>query len=169
MKKQHHSGSNNIGEEIPETNEQKESPTPFLDGAKDARAYSVPVEVWPTRKIRKRMDELIRADHMETAVQTLEDSMRATRKFYNPISKTYEEEPDYKTRLDAAKTVIAYGDGMPVQRSITVSDSFESLRDALNAAAGQSDLARMALSQSFGLKPVNSLQDAEGKEDKQND
>jgi hypothetical protein len=169
MKKLNHSGSNNIGGKKGETKAKENPKAPFFPSKALARAREIPVEVLPSRKQRKSMHELVEAGDMEEAMAQLRGGLKATKKFWSPVEKAFIEEPDYKIRMDAAKTVIAYGDGMPVQRSIAVSDSFESLRDALNAAAGQSALARLALSQSFGLKPANSLQDDEYQEHIENE
>ena len=52
-------------------------------------------------------------------------------------------EPDYKIRMDAAKTVLAYKEGMPVQRQVVIAESFESLREALTAATHSPEAMRL--------------------------
>ena len=71
---------------------------------------------------------------MDDAVSAIRRSLKAKKTHWDGVSKKMVEEPDYKIQLDAAKTVLAYREGMPVQRQVVVSKAFESLRDATLAA-----------------------------------
>ena len=141
------------------TQENKKGPAKPLcvrEGRKEGKAVPVTmIKPLPSQTLRRTMSELVDSNRMDIAIDVLDRSMRATKKFWSPLTKEWVEEPDFKIQLDAAKVIIAYGDGLPVQRSITVTDSFESLRDALNAAALRSPRAREALAQSFGLRPAD--------------
>jgi hypothetical protein len=90
-----------------------------------------PSDILPSRKLRKNLAELIDSNHVGQAVAAIEDGLSATRRFWSPITKSFVDEPDHKTRLDAAKTILAYHEGTPVQRVLTATESFESLREAL--------------------------------------
>ena len=116
----------------------------------------LPHDAKPSRQARKSFQELIEAGQLEEAVEALRAGMKATRKFYSPITKSWEEEPDHRTRLDAAKTILAYAVGMPLQRSVAVTEDFVSLREALVAASGRSERARAALAETFGTISVES-------------
>lgn len=71
----------------------------------------IPQETKPTRLTRKSIAELVEAGKVEEAVDALRAGMKATRKFYSPITKSWVEEPDHRTRIDAARIVLAYAVG----------------------------------------------------------
>jgi hypothetical protein len=93
--------------------------------------------------LRRTLTELIEGDETEKAVAVILDGLKATKKYWSPVSKQFEEEPDHKTRLDSAKTIIAYREGTPIQRVVAVTESFESLRDALAAATHSEEAQRV--------------------------
>ena len=119
---------------------------------------STPTVILPSRKFRKNLAELMDCNQVEQAVSAIEDGLSATRRFWSPITKSFIDEPDHKTRLDAAKTILAYHEGTPVQRVVTVTESFESLRDAI-AAATHSEEAQRAL-RDLETPPQNGVDNA---------
>ena len=88
----------------------------------------------PRRKIAKRLHDILTEEDLDDAVSAIRRSLKAKKTHWDGVSKKMVEEPDYKIQLDAAKTVLAYREGMPVQRQVVVSEAFESLRDAIFAA-----------------------------------
>lgn len=104
----------------------------------------VPIEVVaPRRKLGKRLSELLDDGDLELAVDTIRGGLKANKSHWDGVAKQMVVEPDYKTRMDAAKTVLAYKEGMPVQRQVVISESFESLRDALAAATHSPEARRL--------------------------
>lgn len=104
---------------------------------------SSPEVILPSRKLRKNLAELIDNNQIEQAVSAIEDGLSATRRFWSPVTKSFVDEPDHKTRLDAAKTILAYHEGTPVQRVVAVTESFESLRDIIAAATHSEEAQRL--------------------------
>ena len=105
--------------------------------------YNIPEAVRPSRKFRRTINELIADNETEKAIAVILDGLRATKKYWSPIAKQFVEEPDHRTRLDSAKTIIAYHEGTPVQRVVAVTESFESLRDAIEAATHSEEAQRI--------------------------
>jgi hypothetical protein len=83
-------------------------------------------------------------DDLEGAIGVIRTGLQATKSHWDGVAKRMVEEPDFKTRMEAAKTIVAYKEGMPVQRQMVVQESYESLRDMLRAA-DHSDEARRLL------------------------
>jgi hypothetical protein len=104
----------------------------------------VPVEVvQPRRKLGKRLSELLDDGDLELAVDTIRGGLKANKSHWDGVAKQMVIEPDYKIRMDAAKTVLAYKEGMPVQRQVVIAESFESLREALTAATHSPEAMRL--------------------------
>lgn len=113
----------------------------------------VPVEVvQPRRKLGKRLSELLDDGDLELAVDTIRGGLKANKSHWDGVAKQMVIEPDFKIRMDAAKTVLAYREGMPVQRQVVVAESFESLREAIAAATHSPEA--MKLIESGLLSPM---------------
>lgn len=104
----------------------------------------VPVEVvQPRRKLGKRLSELLDDGDLELAVETIRGGLKANKSHWDGVAKQMVIEPDFKIRMDAAKTVLAYKEGMPVQRQVVIAESFESLREAIAAATHSPEALRL--------------------------
>jgi hypothetical protein len=104
----------------------------------------VPVEVvQPRRKLGKRLSELLDDGDLELAVETIRGGLKANKSHWDGVAKQMVIEPDFKIRMDAAKTVLAYKEGMPVQRQVVIAESFESLREAIAAATHSPEAMRL--------------------------
>jgi hypothetical protein len=112
--------------------ESQEGPTPATEGPQNFVLNPEPQ--LPRRKIAKRLHEILTDEDLDNAVSVIRRSLKAKKTYWDGVAKKMVEEPDYKIQLDAAKTVLAYREGMPVQRQVVVSEAFESLRDAIFAA-----------------------------------
>ena len=88
----------------------------------------------PRRKIAKRLHEILTDEDLSEAVSAIRQSLKAKKSSWDGVAQKMVEGPDYKIQIDAAKTILAYREGMPIQRQVVVSEAFESLRDAIIAA-----------------------------------
>jgi len=90
---------------------------------------------------KRRLSDILHDGDLEEAVNTIREGMKANKTHWDGVAKRMVTEPDFRIRLEAGKTVLAYKEGMPVQRQVVMQESFESLRDAI-MAADHSDEAR---------------------------
>lgn len=65
-------------------------------------------------------------DLVAESVEVLRDCMRATRSQWSQARKDFIEVPDHRVRGEAARTLLAYGIGQPVQRVLTATPKTES-------------------------------------------
>ena len=80
--------------------------------------------------IASNLDDLLEAKNLRTrAVEALERCLEATHNFYDVIAQKVITFPDYKTRLAAIITVLAYTDGKPVERREIITKHFETLEE----------------------------------------
>jgi hypothetical protein len=94
----------------------------------------LPESTLPRRKIAKRLHEILTDEDLSEAVSAIRQSLKAKKSSWDGVAKKMVVAPDYKIQIDAAKTILAYREGMPIQRQVVVSEAFESLRDAIIAA-----------------------------------
>jgi hypothetical protein len=59
----------------------------------------------------------------------LREAKAATHRIFDPATKQLIEVPDHKTRLAAITLELAYTEGRPVERQMSVSGNFEDLAD----------------------------------------
>lgn len=122
----------------------------------------VPLKLEKPEKAEKVLRSLLSAiteDDVEQVVQVWREAMSAVSKRWIDQGKDaetgrakgfWEELPDHRTRIEAAKMVAAYKEGLPVARQVTLGGTFEELRDVLNAAK-TSPAAQEALRMLGGL------------------
>ena len=108
----------------------------------------------PKRGYAKRLNEMLTDEDLAGAVDVIRQGLKATKQFFSPITKQFVQEPDMKVRMDAAKTVLSYKEGMPVQRQVVVSETFESLREALAAAEHSPEARRLIDAGLLGQRPT---------------
>jgi hypothetical protein len=80
----------------------------------------------------KRLVELLGPEHLEAAVKTWVDGLKAMKKVYDPSTKGWIEEPDWRERRENANMIVAYMEGKPIERQVQVTGNFEELGDLLN-------------------------------------
>jgi hypothetical protein len=108
----------------------------------------------PKRGYARRLNEMLNDEDLAGAVDVIRQGLKATKQFFSPITKQFVHEPDMKVRMDAAKTVLSYKEGMPVQRQVVVSETFESLREALAAAEHSPEARRLIEAGLLGQRPT---------------
>jgi hypothetical protein len=87
-------------------------------------------EHWPTSlaKVIKKaisISELLTERDQEANVRVLREAKAATHRIFDPVTKQLIEVPDHKTRLAAITLELAYTEGRPVERQLTVNASSE--------------------------------------------
>jgi hypothetical protein len=75
----------------------------------------------------------LRPDFADLMAQALVDALKAESWFYDKAQKGIVHRPDTRSRLDAIKLVMAYAEGLPLQRIFEhkISERRDSLADAL--------------------------------------
>lgn len=110
----------------------------------------------PKRSYAKRLNEMLTDQDLEGAVDVIRQGLKANKRHWDGVAKQMVDEPDMKVRMDAAKTVLSYKEGMPVQRQVVVSETFESLREALAAAEHSPEARRLIEAGLLGQRPTDS-------------
>lgn len=137
-----------IDQEAPRTHEEAPKTFEIVQGVIEPREL-------PKRGYAKRLNELLTDDDLAGAVDVIRQGLKATKRQWDGFAKTMVEEPDMKVRMDAAKTVLSYKEGMPVQRQVVVSETFECLRDALVAAEHSPEAKRLIEAGLLGQRPTD--------------
>jgi hypothetical protein len=91
-------------------------------------------EHWPTSlaKVIKKaisISERLTERDQAASVRVLREAKAATHRVFDPATKQLIEVPDHKTRLAAITLELAYTEGRPVERQMSVSGKFEDLAD----------------------------------------
>jgi hypothetical protein len=89
-------------------------------------------EPWPTslaKVIKKAMSisELLTDQDRAASVRVLREAKAATHRVFDPATKQLIEVPDHKTRLAAVTLELAYSEGRPIERQMSLSGKFEDL------------------------------------------
>lgn len=128
-----------------------------------ARAYNEKTkESQPNRgSFKKRLSDLLDDGDLDEAVETIRGAMKANKTHWDGVAKRMVEEPDFRIRLEASKTILAYKEGMPVQRQVVMQESFESLRDAIMAAEHSDEAKRIIETEMLTLKNWDSAPPSE--------
>jgi hypothetical protein len=116
-------------------------------------------EHWPTslaKVIKKAMSisELLTERDQAASVRVLREAKAATHRIFDPATKQLIEVPDHKTRLAAVTLELAYTEGRPIERQMSVSGKFEDLLELQE---------RVAQSQAFKQLTESSQKTVEGK------
>jgi hypothetical protein len=106
-------------------------------------------EQWPpclAKVIKKAISisELLTERDQAASLRVLREAKAATHRIYDPTSRQLIEVPDHKTRLAAVTLELAYAEGRPVERQISVSGDVEDFAAMLEKAR-QSPAALEAL------------------------
>ena len=99
------------------------------------------------RKGHKKVDldsQLLTEEDQAANVRVLREAKAATHHVFDPATKRLIQVPDHKTRLAAITLELAYSEGRPVERQISVSGDVEDFAAMLEKAR-QSPAALEAL------------------------
>ena len=97
-----------------------------------------------------RLADLITDDDRIRAKAVIREAMEANTRVYDGKAKALDIQPDHKTRLAAATLQLAYDEGTPVKRSVTITSDFRSAEDILEVMR-QSPEATRAIRALSGL------------------
>jgi len=97
-----------------------------------------------------RLADLITDDDRVRAKEVIRDAMEATTRIYDGKAKALDIQPDHKTRLAAATLQLAYDEGTPVKRSVSISADFRSADEIVKAIQASPEASR-ALAALSGL------------------
>jgi hypothetical protein len=89
-------------------------------------------ENWPTSlaKVIKKaisISERLTERDQAASVRVLREAKAATHRVFDPATKQLIEVPDHKTRLAAVTLELAYSEGRPIERQMSLSGKFEDL------------------------------------------
>ena len=99
---------------------------------------------------------LFTADTMFEAVSVLERNLKATKRQWSQAEREFIEVPDCSTQVEAAKILLAYGVGQPVERVLSVQQKFEPY-DEFEKRAMQSPAFRRSIEESYEKLKANPL------------
>jgi hypothetical protein len=132
-------------------------------GAPLARARKEP---WPpclAKVIKKAISisELLTERDQAASLRVLREAKAATHRVYDPATKQLIEVPDHKTRLAAVTLELAYTEGRPIERQISVSGDVDDFAAMLEKAR-QSPAALASLQNTVLAKEtVPTLEDSQ--------
>lgn len=63
------------------------------------------------------------------AIDALRDCLGAEKLFWDKDTQRWRAEPDYPVRLKAAELTLAYAEGRPVERKLTITSTMETFED----------------------------------------
>jgi hypothetical protein len=112
----------------------------------ESRLLKLRKEGHPIRAIVKasaRLADCIKEGSSEKNAQVIEDAKNATHRIFDPGSRTMIEVPDHKTRLAAVTLELAYVEGLPVKREISVQANFESGESVIERIKASPEAMRM--------------------------
>jgi len=115
----------------------------------------------PRRRYAKLLHEMLEDDDLEGALAAIRRGLIATKCHWDGVAQKMVEAPDYKIQIDAAKTVLSYREGIPVQKELIITETFETLQktfiEALSSpetsALIQSELLRSKASKNWDSAP----------------
>ncbi len=88
---------------------------------------------------------LIATNLRDDAIAGLSDSLKATRRFWDKASSAFVEEPDFATRLRAIELVLAYAEGRPVERKVSLTGDFKDYNSKLEKLLATPEGLRVAI------------------------
>lgn len=106
---------------------------------KDRRLARARKEPWPpclAKVIKKAISisELLTERDQAASLRVLREAKAATHRVYDPATKQLIEVPDHKTRLAAVTLELAYTEGRPIERQISVSGDVDDFAAMLEKA-----------------------------------
>lgn len=101
-------------------------------------------------KAAARLADFITDEDREENARVIREAKRATMRIYSKEKKDLVEVPDHKTRLAAATLDLAYTEGTPVKRSVSITADFRSADEIIGAIQASPEASR-ALAALSGL------------------
>jgi hypothetical protein len=106
---------------------------------KERRLVRARKEPWPpclAKVIKKAISisELLTERDQAASLRVLREAKAATHRVYDPATKQLIEVPDHKTRLAAVTLELAYTEGRPIERQISVSGDVDDFAAMLEKA-----------------------------------
>ncbi len=142
----------------PDANKMESEPSPparAIAAAEKKLSSVVKSEPAVRRTVRaaaRIADRLTEGDR-EKALETIRGAMEAENVIYDGSARKLVRTPEYKTRLAAATLLLAYDEGLPVKRQITLTGDFKGAEDVMdrfrNSPEGAKTLAGLV---GLGLK-----------------
>jgi hypothetical protein len=105
----------------------------------------------PVLRTAVRLADLIEASDIAQAKRVISDAMTATHRVYNPISRSFDHVPDHRSRIAAVTLQLAYHEGLPVKREVSVTANFEPLDSVLERLKESPEARRMLSSMGMNL------------------
>jgi hypothetical protein len=93
------------------------------------RASEIVRKLKPVSSVIRSLIEAIGQEDVDLVVKVWREAMTATRKFQS--NGEWIEEPDHKTRLEASKLLVAYKEGLPIQRQIVATTNVDDFPERL--------------------------------------
>jgi hypothetical protein len=119
----------------------KESPEEFGEKLEKLRREEPAIR--PVVRAVRRLADCITEDSADVNARVLAEAKQATHRYFDPGSKTMIEVPDHKTRLAAVTLELAYVEGTPVKREISLTGTFESAEAVLERLRQSPEAMRM--------------------------
>ena len=118
-------------------------------------------------KASARLADFITPEDRAENARVIREAKRATHRVYSKEKKDLIEVPDHKTRLAATTLELAYDEGTPVKRSISITSDFRSADEIVQAIQSSPEAARalvalsgLGLTLEAGGEVINSLPDS---------
>jgi hypothetical protein len=129
-------------------------------------------EHWPTSlaKVIKKaitISELLTERDQAASVRVLREAKAATHRVFDPATKQLIEVPDHKTRLAAITLELAYTEGRPIERQISMSGDSEDFAEMLERFKDSKYLPESLQKTVQGKEIPSALPDAEREEGEQ--
>ena len=151
--------------------DQQSRATPELPAQRSIEKLNAAVKAEPAvRRVVQRaakLSELITDDDRVRAKEVIREAMEATTRVYDKANACLDVQPDHKTRLAAATLQLAYDEGTPVKRSISITSDFRSADEIVMAIQSSPEAARalvalsgLGLTLEAGGEVINSLPDS---------
>ena len=138
----------------------KGSPEEF--GEKLERLRKEEPSIRPVVRAVRRLADCIKENASDKNAQVIDDAKNATHRVFDPGSRTMIEVPDHKTRLAAVTLELAYVEGTPVRREISVTGTFESFETVLERLKESPEARRMMKGMGMNLDVQKSPVEIEG-------
>jgi hypothetical protein len=141
----------------PGRNHRAQASPPAVESVIEAGAAKIrEIEKREPRAVRimkgaARLADMITDADRVRAKDVIRQAMEATNRNYDRAKGGFDEYPDHKTRLAAATLQLAYDEGLPVKREISINGTFESFETVLDRLKQSPEARRMLSSMGMNL------------------
>ena len=98
----------------------------------------------------------------DEAIQTLKESLRATKSLWSREADAFVAEPDFSTRTRAAELVLAYAEGRPVERTVRLNGDFSTYSEKLARLVSTPEGLRIAIAAGLVENPEKKANSGRG-------